>query len=208
MPLGCLQYSISNNTFFQPRLRDEKIEAINSIWSGSYKKVFLTFDHIFWPKDTPIIGLIRSKPDHQSSPTFPGRYLVFYNLWARDNIPSIEATLCGNLGKWAFQKSDDTIRQAVIEFIEASMGIRNLAASCVGCHVTRWEEDEFTRGSYSTFRLGTLDRHVDALGSTEWEGRLIFAGEATDNDHMGSVHAALMSGERAAIEVINSHIAT
>lgn len=223
IPLGCLQHSISMQTesktsatttaksLFQPRLCNDKIEAINSIWSGSYKKVFLTFDHIFWPKETPIIGLVRSEPavdchdpEGSSSPDFPGQYLLLYNLWARDkNIPSIEAILCGDLGKWAFEKSDTIIQQAVINFIEAAMGLSDLLASCIGCHVTRWEEDEFTRGSYSTYQLGTLDRHVDALRSTEWDGRLVFAGEATENDHMGSVHAALISGKRASKQVLD-----
>jgi hypothetical protein len=220
IPLGCLQHSISMQTesktsattasksFFQPRLCNDKIEAINSIWSGSYKKVFLTFDHIFWPKETPIIGLVRSEPveyhPEGSLLDFPGQYLLLYNLWARDkNIPSIEAILCGDLGKWAFEKSDTIIKQAVINFIEAAMGLSDLLTSCIGCHVTRWEEDEFTRGSYSTYQLGTLDRHVDALRSPEWDGRLVFAGEATENDHMGSVHAALISGKRASKQVLD-----
>jgi lysine-specific histone demethylase 1 len=218
IPLGCLQHLISTQTesttsttvqksFFQPKLCKDKIEAINSIWSGSYKKVFLTFDHIFWPKETPIIGLVRSeqvRDPEESSLDFPGRYLLLYNLWAQDNnIPSVEAILCGDLGKWAFQKSDAIIKQAVVEFIEDSMGLSNVMSSCIGCHVTRWEEDKYTRGSYSTFQLGTLDRHVDALASAEWDGRLVFAGEATENDHMGSVHAALISGKRAAKQVMD-----
>lgn len=208
IPLGCLQHSLSMETrqsLFQPRLRDEKVEAINSIWPGSYKKIFLTFDHIFWPQDPPIIGLLRRESiENNSESTFPGRYLLMYNLWARDkNIPSVEVILCGDLGKWAISKSDAIIQTAVLDFIETAMGLSNLSDSCTGCHVTRWEEDEFTRGSYSAFQLGTLEKHVDVLGATEWDGKLVFAGEATENDHMGSVHAALMSGQRAAQEVWN-----
>lgn len=214
IPLGCLQHSISvqpesdeatksRQPLFQPSLRDEKIEAIYSIWSGSYKKVFLTFDHIFWPEDPPIIGLLRRESvENNSESTFPGRYLLMYNLWARDKkIPSVEVILCGDLGKWANFKSDAVIQKAVLDFIETAMGLSNLSDSCTDCHVTRWEEDEFTRGSYSAFQLGTLEKHIDTLGATEWDGKLVFAGEATENDHMGSVHAALMSGQRAAQEV-------
>jgi len=210
IPLGCLQHSISiqnernKRPFFQPRLRDAKIEAIHSIWSGSYKKIFLAFDHVFWPKDPPIIGLVRKEPIQEESSLFlPGKYLLLYNLWARDKkIPGVEAILCGDLGKWAFEKSDAVIRDAVLEFIQSAMGLPSNDLVCKSCHVTRWEEDEFTRGSYSTFQLGTLVEHVEELGSTEWDGRLIFAGEATENDHMGSVHAALMSGKRAAQDVL------
>ena len=214
IPLGCLQHVIAKTdmSFFQPRLCDDKINAINSIWSGSYRKVFLTFDHIFWPKEPPMIGLIRNKPrrrrqqpDRSSKLTsvLPGCHLLLNNLWARNNIPCIEAILCGNLGVWCFEKSNEIIQQAVIEFLEASMGLNDLSSSCTDFHVTRWEEDIHTRGSYSTFHLGTTDQHVDVLQSSEWDGRLLFAGEATEIDHMGSVHGALISGKRAAADVLS-----
>ena len=82
------------------------------------------------------------------------------------------------------------------------MGLNDLSSSCTDFHVTRWEEDIHTRGSYSTFHLGTTDQHVDVLQSSEWDGRLLFAGEATEIDHMGSVHGALISGKRAAADVL------
>jgi hypothetical protein len=134
--------------------------------------------------------------------TIPSDYLLLNNLWAKDGIPSIEAILCGDLGKWAIQKSNEVIKQAVIEFIESSMCLSNLKDHCIDCHVTRWEEDEFTRGSYSTYKLGTMDRHVDELRTTEWDCRLVFAGEPTEIEDMGSFHAALMSGQRVAKEVL------
>ncbi|KAL3911027.1 MAG: hypothetical protein SGILL_007448, partial [Bacillariaceae sp.] len=181
IPLGCLQATADK--LFDPKLSDAKMEAIGSMWSGSYKKVFLTFDRIFWPKDVPFIGLIlNSTTNHvekQNNTVLPGKSLLVTNLYAIRGIPSMEVVLCGDLGKWAYQKSDET------------------------CHITRWEEDPFTRGSYSTFRLGTKDCHVDDLRAAEWYGRLFFAGESTEEEHMGSVHAALMSGNRAAREVLD-----
>jgi hypothetical protein len=213
LPLGCLQNLIAktDKSFFQPRLCSDKINAINSIWSGSYRKVFLTFDHIFWPKEPPMIGLIRNKPRRRQQPTesskstasvLPGCHLLLNNLWARNDIPCIEAILCGNLGVWCFEKSNEIIQQAVIEFLEASMGLNDLSSSCIDFHVTRWEEDIYTRGAYSAFNLGTTNQHVDVIQSSEWDGRLLFAGEATELDHMGSVHGALMSGKRAAADVL------
>lgn len=216
IPLGCLQETVES--LFDPQLSNEKLDAIQSVRSGSYKKVFLTFDHIFWPKEEPFIGLVRGTKEHQSwdpaaedpvvvqnnNPDFrlPGNYLFLSNLWARDGIPCIEAVLSGDLGVWAYGKDDIVIRNGVIEFLEASIGLSNLSKSCVGCHVTRWEEDEYTRGSYSSCRLDIKDRHVASLRRSEWDGRLIFAGEATESAHMGSVHAALMSGKRTAKDVL------
>jgi monoamine oxidase len=201
IPLGCLQATVEQ--VFQPKLSKEKIEAIQSLCCGSYKKVFLTFDHVFWPKHVPCIGLIRkTTSDLPLTDTLPGNHLLLTNLYAKDEIPSVEAVLCGDMGNWGFQKSDEVIRNAVLSFIESSMGISGLKESCVACHVTRWEEDPFTRGSYSTFCLGTKECHVDDLAVPEWDGKLCFAGEPTESEHMGSVHAALMSGERAAQEVL------
>ena len=192
IPLGCLQKHHSN--LFQPSLDMDTTEAIQSISAGFYKKVFLTFDNIFWPTDEPLLGLIRSVDRADQL----GKYLMVYNVWAKDSIPCIETTLCGNNGKWAYGKTDEEIRDAVLKFLEDSLGVPALASKCLACHVTRWEEDPLTLGSYSSFQLGTLERHVDKLQEAHWDGDLIFAGEFTESGDMGSVQAALMSGDRAA----------
>jgi monoamine oxidase len=196
MPLGCLQKCAE--AVFEPALGLDKLEGIRSLSSGAYKKVFLTFDRIFWPATEPLIGLVRdnSKADDL------GKYLLVNNLWQKDDIPCLEAILCGDLGKWAINRSDEDIKNAVIVFFQEAMAMPNLREYCTNCHITRWEEDAFTQGSYSSFRLGTLERHVETFSDAEWNGRLIFAGEHTESEHMGSVHAALMSGNRAAGDVL------
>jgi monoamine oxidase len=192
IPLGCLKKHA--DTLFRPPLCATKQESIQTISAGSYKKVFLTFDKIFWPVKQPLIGLIRKI----CSPTDGiGKYLLIANLWAKDDIPCLEAVLCGNAGKWACHKTDEAIKRSVLKFMSDAIPFPNIEDCCVACHVTRWEEDDFTGGSYSSFVLGTLERHVDTLCTPEWDGRLLFAGEATESEHMGSVHAALISGERA-----------
>lgn len=223
IPLGCLQHattpaSLSSpaKSLFWPPLEPAKIEAIHALCPGSYKKVFLHFDEIFWPKDPPAIGLILNRhndgqmlasDDVNNAKTFPGNYLLLTNVWAKAGIPCLEVTLCGRHGQWAFNKSNEVIQNAILEFMAASMGIPNLLLgkssppSCIGSSVTRWEEDEFTRGSYSTFQLGTLDQHVMDLQQPTWDGRLLFAGEPMDLEHMGSVHGALLSGKQTAKKV-------
>ncbi|KAL3943938.1 MAG: hypothetical protein SGBAC_001972 [Bacillariaceae sp.] len=191
LPLGCLKSAASS--MFQPSLTSEKLEAVSAISAGNYKKVFLTFSSIFWSIDEPLIGLIR-----ESEPDKNGKHLLINNLWAKDGVPCLEAVLCGELGEWSIGRSNDELMQFVIQFLEDAMPIENVKELCTHCHVTRWEEDPYTMGSYSSFQLGTMERHVDALASSEWDGRLIFAGEATEPEHMGSVHAALISGQRAA----------
>jgi monoamine oxidase len=196
VPVGCLKASSSE--LFDPPLPADKIEAINAVSTGVYKKILLTFDRIFWPAEETFVGFIR-----RSSPDGIGKNLMVYNLWAHRDIPCMEAVLFGNAGKWAINQSDETIRNAILEFLEEATGLNDIKSWCVDCHVTRWEEDPFTRGSYTSFSLGTSEHHVEALQRSEWNGRLIFSGEATTCEYMGSVHAALISGEEAVRSVDN-----
>jgi len=78
-----------------------------------------------------------------------------------------------------------------------------LRECCVNCHVTRWEEDTFSKGAYSGFQLGTMDWHCAELSRSEWDGHLIFAGEATHQEYEGSVHAALLSGVEGAKKIVS-----
>lgn len=69
----------------------------------------------------------------------------------------------------------------------------------VGARVTRWGRDPHAFGSYSFLRPGggARDRRRLAEPQDGW----FFAGEATSDDHPGTVHGALLSGWRAADEV-------
>ncbi|CAB9507433.1 specific histone demethylase 1A [Seminavis robusta] len=216
VPLGCLAHSIDNHNddnndnnrgaiAFTPNLSQEKLDAIRHLQMGSYKKVFLQFDRIFWPKQEPFLGLVRNASSSDAQKDDLGPYLLLDNLWARNNLPCIEAVLIGDAGIWATGKSDDTIRTAVLAFAANAMGLDStvLHKWCVECHVTRWEEDPYSRGAYSGYRLGTLEEHTQALATTEWEGRLFFGGEATQSGCEGSVHAALNSGESLAKDLQN-----
>jgi Flavin containing amine oxidoreductase len=78
------------------------------------------------------------------------------------------------------------------------------AIRCIDCLVTRWEENEFSRGAYSHITAfgGVPDQVAATLAEPEYDGHLIFAGEGTVPHCEGSVHAALASGERAAQQAL------
>jgi monoamine oxidase len=64
-----------------------------------------------------------------------------------------------------------------------------------------WIHDPFARGAYSYVIAGGGDARVEL--ATPIENRLYFAGEATMNDgEGGTVNGALVSGERAAREIL------
>ncbi len=63
-----------------------------------------------------------------------------------------------------------------------------------------WADDPFTLGSYAAFDNRSWDRHARFV---EPVGRLAFAGEHTAGpDHHGTMNGALLSGRRAAVQVL------
>ncbi len=69
--------------------------------------------------------------------------------------------------------------------------------------ITRWRQDPWALGSYSYLAVGSRSLHRRQLA--EPLGRAVFfAGEATSSDFPSTVHGALLSGRRAAKEVMES----
>lgn len=198
VPVGCLQ----KHSFgiFEPDLGEEIKEAIDAMAPGFYKKVFLTFDEIFWSVKEPLLGLVRSKDLDEDF----GQQLLVYNFWKKDSLPCLEAVLCADSGEWAVGRSDEEIRNAVLRFLQDSLGVKDLHERCIACHVTRWEEDPLTCGAFSTSCVRTLEKHVEVLQRPHWGGDLIISGEFTEPVHQGSVQGALISGQRAAQQAFDS----
>jgi polyamine oxidase len=67
--------------------------------------------------------------------------------------------------------------------------------------LTRWSSDPYACGAYSYLANGSTPRDRKLLAAPA-DGRLFFAGEATDLNFPATVHGALLSGQRAAQEII------
>jgi monoamine oxidase len=165
----------------------------------------LSFDRIFWPVDPPFLALLRDCDADDTADVLAGigESLLVDNVWAKDGVACLEAILVGDSAIWATGRAEEEIRRAVLDFVGESMNLKleDLSTWCLGCHVTRWEEDPYSRGAYASLALGALPRHVTAMMDTEWGGALAFAGDAVVEDFEGSVHAALFSGAAAAERV-------
>lgn len=64
--------------------------------------------------------------------------------------------------------------------------------------ITRWCTDPFSFGSYSHIPQGALPSDYNTLAGNFWDESLHFAGEGTFRRFCGTVHGAIMSGDRAA----------
>ncbi len=68
------------------------------------------------------------------------------------------------------------------------------------CH--NWCDDPFTRGAYAYVPVDGLDDQQ--MFAQPVENKLFFAGEVTSVGHVGTVHGAIQSGQRAAQEVLSN----
>lgn len=73
-------------------------------------------------------------------------------------------------------------------------------------HVTRWAQDEFSRGSYSHMITGLSEtRHRENFQIpvvSDSGSRMRFVGEHTSRNHFATVHGALLSGWREADDIL------
>ena len=72
--------------------------------------------------------------------------------------------------------------------------------------ITKWNSNENTLGSYSYQTLKSVQVGVGPRNLAEpvGDGRVLFAGEATNEKHFGTVHGAIESGWREADRIICS----
>lgn len=195
VPIGVLQ---AGSIAFDPPLPSKKLDAIERMGNGLLNKVFLEFrpEDQFWPRggDAPdVIG---------TSTHFRGAFSVWINMQKITGKPILMAWTSGDAAHVIEQWDDEATKT------EALMRLRDAFSQEVpdpiDVTVTRWSEDPFARGSYSTFGLSTQlgDR---ALLAEPVANRVFFAGEATVDVAYAQVTGAFASGIREADRLRDLH---
>ena len=188
LPLGVLQ---SGQVAFAEPLAPARQAAIDSLGMGLLNKCWLRFDRIAWDDSVDWIEWLSPKDGHWSQWVSLGRALkapVLLAFHAGSQAQDLEAL-------------DDAATKG-----EAHLALKAMFGSAfpapIAAQVTRWSQDPFARGSYSFHATGTSPTTRRALAGADWDGRLIFAGEATEPDFSGTAHGAYLSGQTAADTVL------
>jgi monoamine oxidase len=189
VPLGVLQ---QDKIAFTPALPNRKQAAIRNLHMGVLNKVYLRFPDVFWDADTEVLGFIADDKGHW------GEYINLYYYTEQPILLCFNAEQFGrDIELW----SDEDI------IIDAMRVLRRMYGSEIpdpnGYFITRWGQDPFSYGSYSAFGIGASPADCEALGEAV-EEVLFFAGEATHPEYSATVHGALLSGYRAAEEVMTA----
>lgn len=182
LPLGVLK---AGTVTFLPALPARKQQAIDRLDMGLLNRVYLRFPHIFWD-DVDILGTLCDWP-------------AGYNIASYQDQPILLFFTSGSRGHELEGWTDEAIAANLMQTLRLIYG--GDIPEPTDIRVTRWASEPFTLGSYSVTPLGASPEDYVALKETV-DDVLYFAGEATDTEYSATVHGALLSGWRAADEIL------
>jgi monoamine oxidase len=187
LPLGVLQ---AGDVRFEPPLSPSRVAAIDALGSGVLNKLHLRFPRIFWERDVELIGYLSERK---------GAWAEWLNLAFSTGEPLLLGFNAGSYGRATEAMGDRALIAAAMSTLRTIYGPRIPAP--LGFLRTRWGRDPFARGSYSFVAVGAGPESHAALAAP-LAGRLFFAGEHTSAEHPSTVHGAILSGRRAAAEIL------
>ncbi len=178
---------------FDPELPEAKLTAAKSLGMGAGMKIILKFSERFWPENMGSIVGGEVVPEYWSTGT--GRS-------ADNNV--LTAFVHGSNAEALVALGTEAIPTVLGEL--AAMYERTPAAMAnllVDSYTMDWAAEPFIRGTYS-FPMPGSDGAREVLAEPLVE-RIYFAGEATNtNGHFSTVHGALETGARAALEILRT----
>jgi monoamine oxidase len=197
VPLGILQQGLLR---FDPPLDGAKQAAIGRIGyggAGVLGKIFMRFPRRFWPS---------GKHWFLSLPPSPQRRGVFTSWLDLEPITGAPLLLAFANGHAAARfdrdASDEEVCQAAMTVLARMFPSKLLQPEAFV--YTRWLSDPWALGSYSYPAVGSpLGDRI--LYQAPVANRLYFAGEGTQIEDFGTVHAALRSGEQAAVQIFRTY---
>lgn len=191
VPVGVLR---SADFTIAPPLPERHRDALARLRMNAFEKVVLRFPNRFWDEDVYAI--------RQLGPA-GAWWHSWYDLTRLDGIPTLLTFAAGPAARAIRGWSDEQVAASVLE------QLRRLYGEGVGTptsvHVTAWQDDPFSRGSYAHMLPGSTTADHDDLARPV-DGVLHLAGEATWTDDPATVTAALHSGHRAAVAVLGHDV--
>ena len=199
LPLGVLKNkSEKSKVTFVPPLSKEKRDAIDTFGMGSENKIILRYDpsDVFWPTRQAYFLSTDSR-------------FRFLNLqyYGHAGILVVHGQPPFSWG-WG-NLSDDAlvgeVRKCLALMFPGKAKGGPLGPEPKSTHVTRWDADDFSMGSYSFFAVNSDEATVTALSSCEGidgQKRVYFAGEACSIDGHQCVHGAYETGMEAAKSIL------
>lgn len=187
LPLGVLQ---AGEFVFEPTLPDDHATAVRRLAVGDLHRTIIRFPEPFWPAGVARFGLVGGPAGRE------------FDFLVRTPVGSPPLLIARSRGRHALEMEQldavEAAEHAIAQF-STLLGRRGPAPEAV--RTARWRIDPASRGSFSHLGREGRPEDRDALGRPLGD-RVFMAGEATHPRFPGSLQGALLSGWRAADEVI------
>eukprot|EP00118_Oscarella_pearsei_P025212 m.307748 g.307748 ORF g.307748 m.307748 type:complete len:530 (+) comp42762_c0_seq1:36-1625(+) len=188
--LGVLQHE---GIVFNPPLPDKKTKAIKDFGMGTLTTVFAAFKEDFWSETLASTKTNKKKVENVVAGSDDQNFfkahlsLSAYNEKWRTLVFSAIGDQSARLESQTLEET----KNQVMEMLKTMYGPN--ISNPLDFHVPIWIKDPNFYGSYSYWPVGYTNESHDALKEPV-EGRVFFAGEATDRDYYGFLQGAYCSG--------------
>uniref|UniRef100_A0A674P4P2 [histone-H3]-N(6),N(6)-dimethyl-L-lysine(4) FAD-dependent demethylase n=1 Tax=Takifugu rubripes TaxID=31033 RepID=A0A674P4P2_TAKRU len=190
VPLTLLQ---KNMIHFNPPLPERKLKAIHSLGAGIIEKIAVQFPCRFWDKKiqgADYFGHIPPNPDKR------GMFSVFYDMDPQGKQAVLMSVISGNSVTTVQDMEDKEVLEECMKVLQELFKEQEVPEP-LGFFVTRWSTDLWAQMSYSFVKTGGSGEAYDILAE-DVQGKLFFAGEATNRHFPQTVTGAYLSGVREA----------
>ncbi|MDW4572214.1 NAD(P)/FAD-dependent oxidoreductase [Microbacterium sp. M3] len=191
VPVGVLQ---SDEFVIEPPLPEPVAGALSRLRMNAFEKVFLRFPTKFW--DEGVYAIRQQGPESRW-------WHSWYDLTALHGAPTLLTFAAGPAAVETWDWTEDEIVASILDQLRRLYGDRVEQPTSV--HVTDWQDDPWSHGSYAYMTVGSTTADHDDL-ATPVGGVLHLAGEATWTDDPATVPAAMFSGHRAAERVLGLEV--
>lgn len=187
IPLGVLKMG---KIQFNPPLPKEKTDSLKKIYNGAHEKIFLSFPYKFWDPKVHVF--------HYADKNNRGLCTQWQNLPLNTSKNVLYTNLSGPDIKYN-KKSDEELKNIAMKNLKIIFG--NDIPEPIHVFVTRWTTDKYTMGgAYSQPNLKGSMNDFKIMGKPF--GKIYFAGVSTSDEVTETVESAILTGIKAAKEII------
>ncbi|KAM9729640.1 uncharacterized protein ACNS7B_017124 isoform 4-T6 [Menidia menidia] len=190
VPLTLLQRGLLH---FHPSLPERKLKAIHSLGAGIIEKIALQFPTRFWDskiQGADYFGHIPPAPEKL------GLFSVFYDLDPQGKQAVLMSVISGDAVPAVCELEDQEVVGECLKVLRELFPEQDVPDP-VNYFVTHWSKDRWSQMSYSFVKTGGSGEAYDVLAE-DVQGKLFFAGEATNRHFPQTVTGAYLSGVREA----------
>jgi monoamine oxidase len=207
LPVGVLKATGGASAVrFDPPLA-AKWRALAGLSPGSVRKVILRFRDAFWDEEDFVSARLASSNGRAERPDFLHAAEADFPTWwtpAPARVPVLVGWSGGPAADRLARLAPRGVLARSLETLATVLAVplRRLEDRLDGWVEHDWQADPWSRGAYAYVTVGGGNA-PEAL-ARPLAGTLYFAGEAADEDEMGTVAGALASGKRAARSIVRS----